>query len=44
MEPPTDLSADSIRDEKVKVVRSIRGFQEEEVVHGCCTRQYAEAR
>ncbi len=24
MEPPTDLSADSIRDEKVKVVRSLR--------------------
>ena len=24
MEPPTDLSADSIRDEKVKVVRSFR--------------------
>lgn len=26
MEPPTDLSADSIRDEKVKVVRSLRRF------------------
>src|SRR6478609_6900912 len=31
MEPPTDLRADSIRDEKVKVVRSIRRFSEEEV-------------
>jgi glucose-6-phosphate 1-dehydrogenase len=26
MEPPTDLSADSIRDEKVKVVRSLRRY------------------
>jgi glucose-6-phosphate 1-dehydrogenase len=33
MEPPTDLGADSIRDEKVKVVRSLRRFKEEEV--GC---------
>jgi len=31
MEPPTDLGADSIRDEKVKVVRSLRRFEEEEV-------------
>ncbi|MEO5719784.1 MAG: glucose-6-phosphate dehydrogenase, partial [Chthoniobacterales bacterium] len=31
MEPPTDLGADSIRDEKVKVVRSVRRYQEEEV-------------
>ena len=42
MEPPTDLRADSIRDEKVKVVRSLRRFGEEEsriyVVRG----QYAE--
>ena len=34
MEPPTDLGADSIRDEKVKVVRSLRRFKEEEV--GSC--------
>ncbi|CAN5440145.1 glucose-6-phosphate dehydrogenase [soil metagenome] len=31
MEPPTDLGADSIRDEKVKVVRSLRPFQKDEV-------------
>ena len=31
MEPPTDLGADSIRDEKVKVVRSLRRFEEGEV-------------
>ena len=27
MEPPTDLSADSVRDEKVKVIRSIRHWR-----------------
>ncbi|MDQ3546409.1 MAG: glucose-6-phosphate dehydrogenase [Verrucomicrobiota bacterium] len=31
MEPPTDLGADSIRDEKVKVVRSLRRYKEDEV-------------
>ncbi len=31
MDPPTDLGADSIRDEKVKVVRSLRRFQPDEV-------------
>ena len=31
MEPPTDLGADSIRDEKVKIVRSLRRFTREEV-------------
>src|SRR5213079_3058473 len=38
MEAPTDLSADSIRDEKVKVVRSLRRYRPDEiakwVVHG----------
>jgi glucose-6-phosphate 1-dehydrogenase len=38
MEPPTDLAADSIRDEKVKVVRSLRRWSRNEiaanVVHG----------
>ncbi len=29
MEPPMDLSADSIRDEKVKVVRSLRRYRAE---------------
>jgi glucose-6-phosphate 1-dehydrogenase len=41
MEPPTDLSADSIRDEKVKVVRSLRSFQEEEVCTDVVRGQYA---
>lgn len=31
MEPPTDLSAESIRDEKVKVVRSLRRYPPEAV-------------
>ena len=43
MEPPTDLRADSIRDEKVKVVRSIRRFSEEEVGI-CCPRAVRSRR
>jgi len=41
MEPPTDLGADSIRDEKVKVVRSLRRFEEEEVGTHVIRGQYA---
>lgn len=32
MEPPTDLSADSVRDEKVKVIRSLRHYVGSEAV------------
>lgn len=32
MEPPTDLSADAVRDEKVKVVRALRQFDTPELV------------
>jgi glucose-6-phosphate 1-dehydrogenase len=42
MEPPTDLGADSIRDEKVKVVRSIRRYQPEEVGRDVVRGQYVE--
>jgi glucose-6-phosphate 1-dehydrogenase len=41
MEPPTDLRADSIRDEKVKVVRSLRHFDEEEVARDVVRAQYS---
>ncbi|MEP6809546.1 MAG: glucose-6-phosphate dehydrogenase [Chthoniobacterales bacterium] len=41
MEPPTDLGADSIRDEKVKVVRSLRHFRSEEVGANVVRGQYA---
>jgi glucose-6-phosphate 1-dehydrogenase len=41
MEPPTDLSADSIRDEKVKVLRSLRRMQNDEVVRSVVRGQYA---
>ncbi|MGI8438446.1 MAG: glucose-6-phosphate dehydrogenase [Chthoniobacterales bacterium] len=41
MEPPTDLRADSIRDEKVKVVRSLRHFTSEEVSANAVRGQYA---
>lgn len=42
MDPPTDLAADSIRDEKVKVVRSLRHYREEEVAKYVVRGQYAE--
>src|SRR6202008_4894072 len=41
MEAPTDLSADSIRDEKVKVVRSLRHFTAEQVAENVVRAQYA---
>jgi glucose-6-phosphate 1-dehydrogenase len=40
MEPPTDLSADSIRDEKVKVVRSFRHMTPEDVRRNVVRAQY----
>jgi glucose-6-phosphate 1-dehydrogenase len=42
MEPPTDLGADSIRDEKVKLVRSLRRFAPEEIAVNVVRGQYAE--
>jgi glucose-6-phosphate 1-dehydrogenase len=42
MEAPTDLGADSIRDEKVKVVRSLRHFAQNEVANSVVRSQYAE--
>src|SRR5436853_11299 len=42
MEPPMDLSADSIRDEKVKVVRSLRRFAQSEVATNVVRGQYGE--
>ena len=40
MEPPTDLGADSIRDEKVKVVRSLRRLNLEEAGNNVIRAQY----
>ena len=42
MEPPTDLGADSIRDEKVKVVRSIRRLEGEDIGRNVVRGQYVE--
>ncbi|MFL6539269.1 MAG: glucose-6-phosphate dehydrogenase [Chthoniobacterales bacterium] len=42
MEPPTDLRADSIRDEKVKVVRSFRRYSPEDVAVNVIRGQYSE--
>jgi glucose-6-phosphate 1-dehydrogenase len=44
MEPPVDLSADSVRDEKAKLLRSIRPIQGEEASHSVVTGQYAGYR
>lgn len=41
MEPPTDLSADSVRDEKVKVVRSLRPLSPADVARDVVRGQYA---
>src|SRR5438128_6426685 len=42
MEAPTDLGADSIRDEKVKVVRSLRHWSRNEIAANVVRAQYAE--
>src|SRR5450755_2286073 len=42
MEPPTDLGPDSIRDEKVKVVRSLRRLAREQLAEDVVRGQYAE--
>src|SRR6266700_3870418 len=42
MEPPTDLSADSIRDEKIKVVRSLRRWSRNEIAANVVRGQYAK--
>ena len=40
MEPPTDLSADSVRDEKVKIVRSLRPLHGDDVARNVVRGQY----
>src|SRR6266704_2214449 len=42
MEPPTDLSAERIRDENVKVVRSLRRLSRNEVAANVVRGQYTE--
>jgi glucose-6-phosphate 1-dehydrogenase len=41
MEPPTALSADAVRDEKVKVLKAIRSFRPDEVDAATVRAQYA---
>jgi len=41
MEPPTDLTADSVRDEKVKVVRALRPMSPAEVAQNVVRGQYS---
>lgn len=40
MEPPTSLSADSVRDEKVKVIEAIRAFTQEDLQDSVVRGQY----
>ena len=42
MEPPTDLSADSVRDEKVKVIRALRPIAGDDVAKNVVRGQYVE--
>jgi glucose-6-phosphate 1-dehydrogenase len=42
MEAPTDLGPDSIRDEKVKVVRSLRRYQDKDIGKFVVRAQYGE--
>jgi glucose-6-phosphate 1-dehydrogenase len=42
MEPPTDLGPDNIRDEKVKIVRSLRRMDAEAIARNVVRGQYAE--
>ena len=42
MEPPVSLSASAIRDEKVKVLQSIRPFTEDDFKHNIIRGQYAK--
>jgi glucose-6-phosphate 1-dehydrogenase len=42
MEAPSDLSADSIRDEKVKVIRCLRRMSADQVRHMVVRAQYSE--
>ncbi|HSY25434.1 MAG TPA: glucose-6-phosphate dehydrogenase [Polyangiaceae bacterium] len=41
MEPPISLSADAVRDEKVKVLRSLRALQPNEIARDVVRGQYA---
>jgi len=41
MEPPSSMTADAVRDEKVKVIRSIRWFSPETIPENAVRAQYA---
>jgi len=43
MEPPAALTADAVRDEKVKVLKAIRSFRPEDVDRATVRAQYASA-
>jgi glucose-6-phosphate 1-dehydrogenase len=41
MEPPVEFTADAVRDEKMKVLRAVRQFDQEAVKHQTVAAQYA---
>jgi glucose-6-phosphate 1-dehydrogenase len=44
MEPPVTMSADAVRDEKVKVLRSVRAWRQEDLESAAVRAQYAPGR
>lgn len=40
MEPPNSLEADSVRAEKIKVLKALKGFDEKSVIHNTVRAQY----
>jgi glucose-6-phosphate 1-dehydrogenase len=42
MEPPASLDADAIRDEKVKVLKAIRPYTDDDLMNHCVRGQYKE--
>lgn len=41
MEPPVEYTADAVRDEKIKVLRAVRPFEEADVKHQAVAAQYS---
>lgn len=42
MEPPTSINSESLRDEKLKVLRSLRSINKETINNSCVIAQYGE--
>ena len=42
MEPPTSINSESIRDEKLKVLRSLKPISKDEIENNCVIGQYKD--